>query len=449
MKMLQSRISNVPFLDGSKDMYGTMNKGHFKLIDNTAMVNRITVYRPVSPHFQYGESKNLEKLQTETALSFPSHPPVSLIKPKLTHLTMQSTNFKMPSGDMCGNFETTHADFKPMPMSAAQLCRPTTAGWINLLEVKSPKTMYSSCYTKHEVSPILKAKETTQTGVGSTLRQDKMDKNCSSSYHEQFRYRQCPSNPPLQSIEKQRVQYSSVAMGDRDKILNNQTTYSTYFRPSDDNSSAKFSNNNKSLHINLRELPDDKWTTTSSDQFCTHTFGPIHLEHRSPTLSSVFKGELLNANPERLSTTNQQFFPKMKSTQFPVHVDGSSIRTLSNVEFGKPNMAGCFYSTTTQEQFSHKEVVRPKTPVYPPSHVLFEQEPDQLLTTMQNDFIPLNSRRQELSPGQLQQVKESHIRPRNSNHDFRTTHNEAFVPMPYCKAFLDNPPLQHISHMPF
>ncbi|XP_056324805.1 uncharacterized protein si:dkey-13m1.5 [Danio aesculapii] len=429
-------------------MYATVNKGHFKLID-TAKVNRVGVSRPASPHFQYGEQGNLSKFQTETALSFPSHPPVPPIEPKLTHLTMQSSNFKMPYGDVCGNFETSHADFKPMPMSAAQLLRPTTAVWTNVLEIKCPETMYSSYYTKHDVSPILKAKETTKTGVSLNLRQDKKDKICSSSYQEQFQYRQCPSNPPLQSIEKQRVQYSSVAMGDRDKILNNQTTYSTYFRPSVDNSSPKFRNNTKSLHINLRELPDDKWTTTSSDQFCAHTFGPIHLEHRSPTLSSVFKGELLNANQERLSTTNQQFFPKMKSAKFPVHVDGSSIRTLSNVEFGKPNMAGCFYITTTQEQFPHKEVVHPKTPVYPPSHVLFEQEPDQLLTTMQNDFIPLNSRRQELSPGQLQQVKETHIRPRNSDHDFRTTHNETFVPKPYCKEFLENPPLQHISHMPF
>lgn len=35
--------------------------------------------------------------------------------------------------------------------------------------------------------------------------------------------------------------------------------------------------------------------------------------------------------------------------------------------------------------------------------------PDQMLTTVQKDFVPLNSRRQELSPSQLQQVKYLHF----------------------------------------
>jgi len=39
--------------------------------------------------------------------------------------------------------------------------------------------------------------------------------------------------------------------------------------------------------------------------------GPIHLERRDPNLSSVFKGEILEGNQERLSTTNQCYFPKV------------------------------------------------------------------------------------------------------------------------------------------
>lgn len=46
-------------------------------------------------------------------------------------------------------------------------------------------------------------------------------------------------------------------------------------------------------------------------------------------------------------------------------------------------------------------------------------------------------------------VKDSHIRPWHSEPDFRTTHNIAFVPKPYCKASLEKPLHQHISHMPF
>ncbi|XP_048028232.1 uncharacterized protein si:dkey-13m1.5 [Megalobrama amblycephala] len=453
MKMIQSRISNVPFLDGANGMYRTTNKSHFKVVDNTAVQKRDIILQPVSAHLQRGDHNDLGMYQTETALSFPSHSPVHVFQPMLTHLTMQSTNIKMHSGNSCGDFETTQSDFKTLPMSAAHLIRPTTAVRIALPGSKCPETTYRSSYTKHEVSPVPRTQETLNTGVGSSLNEDKKDQ-FSSSYHEQFQYRWCPTPSPIESSEKQRIQYSSVAMGDREKILNKQTTYSTSFSESGAHSFAKFREYllpkiNKSRPINLRELVDEKWITTSSEEFRQHKCGPIHLERRIPNLSFVFKGEILKGNQERLSTTNQCFFPKIDRAQFPVHVNGAGIRNLSDVKFGWPDLAGRFYSTTSQEQFPSKEVVRPKPPVYPPSYVLLEQAPDRMLTTVQKDFVPLNSRRQELSPSQLQQVKDSHIRPRHSKHDFRTTHNEAFAPKPYCKASLDNPPLQHISHMPF
>ncbi|XP_050979348.1 uncharacterized protein si:dkey-13m1.5 [Labeo rohita] len=407
--MLSSRISNLPFLDGADDMYATTNKSHFKLA------------------------------------------PVAVIQPKQTHLTMQRTNFKLHSEDRCGDFETTQSELKQLPMCAAKKIRPTTAVRTSLPEDKYPEPIYRSSYIKHKVSRNLRAKQSAKTGVGSSLIMDRRDR-FRSSYHEQFQYRWFP-HPP-QSAEKQQMQYSSVAMGDQEETLDKKPTYSTSFRQSGDHSSAEFKKCllpkiNKYRPINLREIPDDQWTTTSSEEFCHHKYGPIHLERRCPTLSFVFKGETLTGDQERLFTTNQCFFPKIKCSQFPVHVDGASIRNLSDVKFGRPDFAGIFYSTTTQEQFPPKEEVRPKPPVYPPSHVLFEQEPDQMLTTMQNDFVPLNCKRQKMSPSQLQQVKGSHIRPRHSKHDLRTTYNKTFVPKPYCKASLEKPPLQHISHMPF
>jgi len=78
--------------------------------------------------------------------------------------------------------------------------------------------------------------------------------------------------------------------------------------------------------------------------------------------------------------TEQCFLYQIDPTQFPEHVDGSGIRTLSNVQFGQPDLAGCFYSTTSQEQFPSKEVDRPKPPIYPPSYVLREQGTFGLLT---------------------------------------------------------------------
>uniref|UniRef100_A0A672R9T4 Si:dkey-13m1.5 n=1 Tax=Sinocyclocheilus grahami TaxID=75366 RepID=A0A672R9T4_SINGR len=252
-----------------------------------------------------------------------------------------------------------------------------------LPEGKYPEPTYRSSYIRHKVSRIFRAKQSAKTGVGSSLIMDRRDR-FRSSYHEQFQYRWYPCP---QSAEKQQIQYPSVVMGDREKTVDKQTTYFTSFGQSGDHSSTEFKECllpkiNKSRPINLREVPEDKWTTNSSEEFRAHKCGPIHLERRCPTLSCVFKGETLTGEQQRLSTTNQCFFPKINRSQFPVHVDGASIRTLSSIEFGRPDLVGSFYSTATQEQFPPKEVVHPKPPVYPPSHVLFEQGTFTCIFTM-------------------------------------------------------------------
>uniref|UniRef100_A0A671NFQ7 Uncharacterized LOC107655992 n=1 Tax=Sinocyclocheilus anshuiensis TaxID=1608454 RepID=A0A671NFQ7_9TELE len=414
--MLRSRISNLPFLDGADDMYTSTNKRHFKLADTTVVAKRDIILQP----------------------------------PKLTHLTMQRTNFKLHSDDSCGDVETTPSELKPLPMCAAKIIRPITAVMTSLPEGKYPEPTYRASYIKHKVSRTLRAKQSAKTGVGSSLIMDRRDRYC-SSYHEQFQYRWSP-RPPL-SAEKQQIQCSSVAMGDHEKTMDKQTMYSSSFRQSAGHSSAEFKECllpkiNKCRPINLREVPDTNWTTALFEDFHAYK-GGMYINCICPNLSSLFKGEILMGNKERLSTTNQCFFPKIKRSQFSVHVDEAGIRTLSNGKFGRPDLDGRFYSTTAQEQFPSKEAVHPKPPIYPPSHVLCEQEPDRMLVTMQKDFVPLNSRRQKMSPSQLQQVKDSHIRPWHSEHDFRTTHNKAFVPKPYCKASLEKPLPQHISHMPF
>ncbi len=114
MKMLCSKISNWPFLDGADDMYTTTNKRHFKLADTTTVVpKRDIILQPVSPEFQHRDQNYLgKKHQTETALPFPPRPPTAVAQPTLTHLTMLSTNFKLHSDDSCGDFETTQSELK-------------------------------------------------------------------------------------------------------------------------------------------------------------------------------------------------------------------------------------------------------------------------------------------------------------------------------------------------
>ncbi len=81
-----------------------------------------------------------------------------------------------------------------------------------------------------------------------------------------------------------------------------------------------------------------------------------------------------------MSVLTEMFAFQIKHSQFPVHVDGGSIGTLSNVTFGRPDLDG----RTTQEQFPSKEVDRPKLLIYPPGHVLCEQGTLSCLFTMKS-----------------------------------------------------------------
>ncbi|NP_001037800.1 uncharacterized protein LOC555550 [Danio rerio] len=404
---MKSRISNLPFLHKTDSIYESTTKSNFRLAEIAA--NRG-------------------------------------IEPKLTHLTLQKTNIKMYD-DRCAEFVTTSSAFKHLPGATAQLVRPTTSVKTSWTEGTIPEPIYKSSYTKHEISPlspVLRAKELTNTGVGSSLRQEKKDQ-FDSTCHENFQY-----PPPLKSTEKQRVRHSSIPMGDQEKILDRQTMYSSSFRQSAALSPVKVKeyllpNIKKYRPLNLRELCDDEWITTT-EEYCAHKCGPVQLVNINRNLSFVFKGE---KPEEKLSTTNQLFFPEINRTQLPVYVDGSSIRNLSCVQFGRPDLAGNFYGTTSQEQFLAKEVIRPKPPIYPPSYVLYEQEPDRMLTTVQKDFVSLTARRQKLSPSHLHKVQDSHIKPLHGKQDFKTTHSEAFVLKPYCKPFLINPNQRHISHIAF
>ncbi|KAA0707871.1 hypothetical protein E1301_Tti009651 [Triplophysa tibetana] len=270
MEVLGSRISNVPFWIGNGDdgpdvKYETTFQEHFKYLETT-LPKRETRAPPVSPNFHHRDLKRIREHQTETSSSFPPHQPVPVIQPKQTHATMHSTNFKVHSDSKSETFRTTTTeDFQHLPTSVTKPVLPITSVWTNLPKDKYPQPTYRSCYITHEVPPVLKAKPMENTGVGSTLTEDKNSKFVISSYNEQFQNRWCPTLPPLQSVEQ--------------------------------------------------------------------------ISH----------------------------------TSFPVHVKGANLRTLSNVDFGRPGLPVTFYSTTSHEQFSPKEIVRPRPHTYPSSHMLFEQ----------------------------------------------------------------------------
>ncbi|TRY59792.1 hypothetical protein DNTS_024217 [Danionella cerebrum] len=381
----------------------------------------------------------------ESATSRDFKTPAAVQGPKGVRFSLHTTNFKLQDNHR-GATETTYSStFKSLPTSRAQILRPRTSVRTSF-NGKLPEPTYRTTYTPHEVSPVLRVKESAQTGVGLSLNQEK--KNLfSSATQEAYQRRRPMPCPPLESIEKQHVQFSSVLLGDREKIVDTQTSYSSSFKSHGYDKKCLLPTVKKNPPINLREMSMDQWMTSSKEEFRPHKpEAPVLLERRHRNASNILKVEIPKDRQEKVSTTNQHFFPELTRPEFPVHVDGPSIRTNSRVYFGKP---GAFYRTTAQDHFPVKEGVCAKPTSHPPSRMLQEQEPEPMLTSTQKDFVFQNGGRHKLNQSELQRVRDSHIRFQEGKPDYSTTHGEMFVPKPYLKLPKIHSFVRNISHMPF
>ncbi|TRY83028.1 hypothetical protein DNTS_007644 [Danionella cerebrum] len=334
-------------------------------------------------------------------------------RPKGVRFSLHTTNFKLQDNHR-GATESTHSSaFKRLPMSRAQILRPRTS---------------------------------VRTSVGLSLKQEK--KNFfNTATQEAFQRRRPIPSSPLESIEKKHVQNSSVLLGDREKIMDTQTSYSSSFKSHGYAKESLFPSIKKNPPINLREMTSDQWVTSSKEAFRPRKpEAPVLLERRHRNASDILEVDILKDKQEKLSTTNQYFFPEVLRPEFPVHVDGASGRNKSRVYFGKP---GAFYRTTTQDHFPMKEGVCAKPISHPPSRMLQEQVPERMLTSTQKDFVLQRGGRPELSQSELQRVRDSHIRFQEAKPDFSTTHREMFVPKPYVQLPKIHSFVRNISHMPF
>ncbi|TRZ00615.1 hypothetical protein DNTS_024221 [Danionella cerebrum] len=283
-------------------------------------------------------------------------------------------------------------------------------------------------------------------GVGLSLNQEK--KNLfSSATQEAYQRRRPTPSAPLESVEKKHVQYSSVVLGDREKITDTQTSYSSSFRSHGNAKECLLPSIKKNQPFNLREMSEDQWVTSSKVEFRpVKPEAPVLLERRHRNASNILKVDIPKDRQEKVSTTNHCFFPEVTRPEFPVHVDGPSIRTKSRVYFGKP---GAFYGTTAQDHFSVKEGVCAKPTSHPPSRMLQEQEPEPMLTSTQKHFVFQSGGRHELTQSELQRVRDSHISFGEAKPDFSTTQGEMFVPKPYFKLPKIHSYVRNISHMSF
>ncbi|KAK3532979.1 hypothetical protein QTP70_006209 [Hemibagrus guttatus] len=365
-----------------------------------SLMKRVAIHQPSLAKVDHKDLQHIREYETEVAHSFPPHrlSPLSRI-PAWTKLT---TNLKMHSDQRYKDFHTTQAEsfqHHPMPSSVPRPVPLFLATTVTQRDEKLPETTQRESYVSHKVSPVVRADRKHQDAAPGIIGNKKFS-FFSSSYNDAFQYRW---SSPLPATETQF--HSSLVMGDKNKIAESETTHSASFH---------YTGNQRLSALLSNQMLSRIWCPTPNP--ITAMYGLAWAENHK---------------------------------QFPVRMDNPGLRTKSNVEFGSLRIAGMFYSTTAQESYTHKYVTRVKPRIYPSGRVLGDQEPGPAVTTVQSDYVPLNTRRSVLNPEQLHQIKVSHIKPPNSEFYFTTSHKEAFSPKPKSKVCLDNPPRQLISHIQF
>ncbi|KAG9266700.1 hypothetical protein AMEX_G19347 [Astyanax mexicanus] len=445
-----SRLSNLPFWerrwkDGPEKTYETTSQKSFRPLPSITKTAAVT--KPLPAQVVHRDLQHIKEYESESAKAFSSHNPVPITR--VPGWTKYGTNWTMHSDDRCTNFHSTQSESFQSLNTASSTHRavpPVDSVQLSYAQYKLPDSTQKETYIPQTVSPIIRAK-VKHLGGPPTIKGDEKCSSQNSHYNEHFQYRWC--SPP-QSVEKQ--YHSSLVMGDKEKIAETETTHSTSFCNRRACSPVTLK---ERLGINLQYdrggLPN--WTTTSSDTFTEikSRACQAQLVRRNRNVSSLPPGDTDKIrHQERMTdTTNSFFFPEEHTSQFPVHVNGANIRTKSNVQFGRPEMAGIFYSTTNLENYLQKQLTPVQRHHCPPSQILQYEDAVPAVSTMHSDYTLLNGRKHDLSPEQLYQIKDSHIRLPQNGIYFTTTHKEAFEPKPISKTSLDNPPLQNISHMPF
>lgn len=382
------------------------------------------ICEPIPAKVEHKDLRYLNELQTETMVSYKAHLNIKRF-PQTPRWTTLNTNFKMPTSAGEDAFVTTNNAFRcqeyhpPQPHRASS--GPSVLQKLGHVE-KLPPSTHQESYTPPKGS----TKQTTLAPDPriSAITGDGLPRSYETQYNKTFKETPFTKAPPV-------VKHSSaVVIGDKERIVERQTTHSasftrpSVFSPSEIKLQPKFS---------LGHTSTPSWSCTSSETFSHHKPDPVVLVHKDENFSSVPKGDL---DPGRVqkrmsSTTNHCSFTNMKPLQRPGTDPG--LITKSNVHFSPASLYGSYFCTSNKEAFNTKQDTQPPKPAtFPPSYILTGPEYGPNLTTVQTDYYPLPSCK--VPPSRSLQT--TNIKFPVSDQLYSTTHKVEYTPKstttPHC-----------------
>lgn len=412
--------------------------------------------------FEHQDKSQINIKVSETRHEFPAKQSV-LDDPRDKYTALYKTNFQMNSDERVKTFNTTHENYyKPQGISIPPLSSQLSRIWTKSNfpqgdkgKAEKPVSSYRSGFEGHKISgkkeklvlPGLEQQRTTILG-------DEL-KRFETSYDKSFDG--IPVEPPL-PVPKQRI--SSIPEGDKGKIIESTTTMRrnfdekpNHYVPYDKLKSMSALHN---TNFKLTDKENQEYLSIQED-----SFRPVSLSYSdlTPTRQAKHRNssdlpqgdtDIDRAKLRINSTVHRSHFPaKDPRRAFSERVDGSKLRTISNVTFGGRNLRSSFYDTTCDSTYKTVSVPMTRADSYRATSVpLKYYEGLKAMPTTWTDFPPQKLKILKPLPSAVRNLKFQHFSPPLGQQQFfGTTHDRDYSSKQVEKIKVD-PHRLHRSSLP-
>lgn len=282
---------------------------------------------------------------------------------------------------------------------------------------KTPTSTHQDSYTPPDRSSVTKCTSLCPDPRIPTIKGDGLPRSYETHYNSTFQ------GIPVREAVTVKKHSSSVVTGDKERIVERQTTHAASFTkpgvysPPVPKELPKF---------NLGHTSTNTWLCTSKETFCAHKTDPVVHVKKYKNFSSVPEGDMdpTRARERTSHTTSRISYTNMKPRKRPESDTG--LTTKSNVHFSPARLHASYYTSSNKEDYRYikkEDAERPRPANFLPSHILSGPENGPNLTIAQTDFIPLASCK--TTPSLSQQT--TNIKFPVADQLYSTTHSEDYT----------------------
>nr|CAB3226598.1 uncharacterized protein C19orf45-like [Phallusia mammillata] len=405
------------------------------------------------------DTEKINMKVTETCTAFPAKQSINDDK-RDKYDSLYKTNFKMDSDLRISTFNTTHGHYYKPKLVGQHSNTNLARIWMksqfpqgDIAKADEPISNYRGSYQGHDgcKQPSQRVSKDDWTKrsalVGDNLRRfaTTHGKNFIGSYVL-----------PPKSVPKHTA--SSIPEGDKEKVTANCTTMRDAYQPNKIQYEKQDSSNAyKKLYETNYKMKDgqgrfDQYVSTQAESYhpISNKFAPKFKRDRDRNASDIPEGDTDEIRGfERINSTVARSHHKhinLSEASVP-RVNGSQLRTVSNVQLGEKELSSHFYNTTCDTTYHAVSVPYERAPSHPKSSVPLKYFGDlESRSTTWSDFHAHNTSRLKPHKVGLENLRVTHFTPPLGNRRFfLTSHDSQYTPKAIERISVDPGRLQRSS----